>query len=93
MDKQAILDRLTQLRGQQKNLQANLWALDGAIQDCEFWLKELEKAYGADKQESLPGSDEKEVKVVDLQDVRFQETKAQNVKKDEVINYYYEGTD
>lgn len=37
----AIEDRLTTLRVQQENLIADVNALAGAIQDCEYWLTQL----------------------------------------------------
>jgi hypothetical protein len=38
MNEQAILDRIKYLERQKKGFQANVIAVDGAIQDCEFWL-------------------------------------------------------
>jgi hypothetical protein len=44
MDRQTIGKRLATLKEQLKQIEANGNALVGAIQDCEYWLAELEKA-------------------------------------------------
>ena len=44
MDKEAVGKRLTMLKEQLKQVEANGNALVGAIQDCEYWLAEIEKA-------------------------------------------------
>ena len=43
MTKEAIEKRIEELKKQLEQVQANGNALIGAIQDCEYWLKELEK--------------------------------------------------
>ena len=43
MDKQTIGKRLANLKEQLKQVEANGNALVGAIQDCEYWLAELDK--------------------------------------------------
>lgn len=37
-----IKARMKQLEAQKKQLQANLFAVDGALQDCEYWLGQLD---------------------------------------------------
>lgn len=37
----AIKARMQQLEAQKKQLQANLIAVDGALQDCEYWLAQF----------------------------------------------------
>ena len=44
MDKETIGKRLAALKEQLKQIEANGNALVGAIQDCEYWLAEIEKA-------------------------------------------------
>lgn len=36
-----IEGRMEELKRQQVNLQANLHAVDGALQDCEYWLERI----------------------------------------------------
>jgi hypothetical protein len=43
INKDIINIRLKDLVTQSENLRANLNAIAGAIQDCEYWLSELEK--------------------------------------------------
>ena len=44
MDKGRILARLAELEAQAEKLKADLNAVGGAIQDCQFWLAELDAA-------------------------------------------------
>ena len=37
----AVEARLAELEQQRRQLQANSFAVDGAIQDCEYWLRQL----------------------------------------------------
>ncbi len=46
--RETIEARLAELRAQREQMIANLNAIGGAIQDCEFWLSELEKAEETD---------------------------------------------
>lgn len=46
-----IIERMEQLKRQQQSLQANLHAVDGALQDCEFWLLKLQSR-GSDAPDS-----------------------------------------
>jgi prefoldin subunit 5 len=40
---EAIKTRLAELEQQRKQLQANLFAIDGALQDCEYWLAQFQE--------------------------------------------------
>lgn len=42
MTEQSIKDRITELTNQAKNMEVNLVAVQGAIQDCQWWLTQLE---------------------------------------------------
>lgn len=43
MTLEAIKARMQQLESQKKQLQANLFAIDGALQDCEYWFSQLDQ--------------------------------------------------
>jgi F0F1-type ATP synthase membrane subunit b/b' len=49
MDKTRIQERLTQLETEREQARATLAAYEGAIQDCKFWLAEIEKDTNSDK--------------------------------------------
>ena len=42
MTEQQIKDRITELTTQAKSMEVNLVAIQGAIQDCQWWLTQLE---------------------------------------------------
>jgi hypothetical protein len=42
MTEQSIKDRIIELSNQAKNMEVNLVAVQGAIQDCQWWLTQLE---------------------------------------------------
>jgi prephenate dehydratase len=50
MDEKTIKERITALEGQRAQTISNVHAIEGAIQDCKYWLKkknnfrELERA-------------------------------------------------
>jgi chaperonin cofactor prefoldin len=44
MTKEQVLKRKQELERQREHLVANANAIAGAIQDCEFWLSEFDKA-------------------------------------------------
>ena len=44
MTKEQIQARLKQLETEREQLRVNLMAYEGAIQDCNYWLQELDKA-------------------------------------------------
>ena len=41
MTKEQILARIEELKAQAEQLKANLNAVGGAIQDCEYWLEQI----------------------------------------------------
>jgi hypothetical protein len=42
MTEQSINARIAELTNQQKSMEVNLVAIQGAIQDCQWWLTQLE---------------------------------------------------
>lgn len=44
MTKEQIEDRVKTLTAEKEQLTANLLAYDGALQDCGYWLEQLNKA-------------------------------------------------
>jgi len=42
MTEQQVKDRITELANQAKQMEVNLIAVQGAIQDCQFWLSQME---------------------------------------------------
>jgi hypothetical protein len=51
MNKEQINNRLEQLREGQKQALAQVNATEGAIQDCLYWLEELEKSNKPNKED------------------------------------------
>jgi hypothetical protein len=43
MTEKQITDRIAELTNQQKSMEVNLVAIQGAIQDCQWWLTQLNK--------------------------------------------------
>jgi chaperonin cofactor prefoldin len=43
MNKEAVLNRKTQLEEERNKLMVQLTAVGGAIQDCNYWLSECDK--------------------------------------------------
>ena len=43
MNEKTINERITLLQNQRAQTISNVHALDGAIQDCKFWLEQLSK--------------------------------------------------
>ena len=43
MDEKTIKERITTLEGQRAQMVSNVHAIEGAIQDCKFWLEEISK--------------------------------------------------
>ena len=54
MDRATVEARLAELRKQFEQVQANGNALLGAIQDCEFWLKQIDTQDGGGHSASPP---------------------------------------
>ncbi len=48
MNRESIEKRLAELRQELDRIQANGNALIGAIQDCEYWLSQMDKSEQAD---------------------------------------------
>jgi len=44
MDVKTINERITLLQNQRAQTISNVHALDGAIQDCKFWLEQISKS-------------------------------------------------
>ena len=44
MDEKTIKERITTLEGQRAQMVSNVHAIEGAIQDCKFWLEEISKS-------------------------------------------------
>ncbi len=44
MDVKTINERITLLQNQRTQTISNVHAIDGAIQDCKFWLEEISKS-------------------------------------------------
>jgi hypothetical protein len=42
MTEDQIKSRLEELKNQAKVMEGNLYAIQGAIQDCQYWLTQLE---------------------------------------------------
>jgi hypothetical protein len=49
MNIESLKSRIEFLTAQAKQLELNLHAIGGAIQDCQYWLNELEKPNAADQ--------------------------------------------
>jgi hypothetical protein len=54
---ESIKSRIEFLTAQAKQLELNLHAIGGAIQDCQYWLNELEKPYAADQVNDPQGAE------------------------------------
>ena len=55
MNIESIKSRIEFLTAQAKQLELNLHAIGGAIQDCQYWLNELEKPNAADQVNDTQG--------------------------------------
>jgi hypothetical protein len=55
MNVELIKSRIEFLTAQAKQLELNLHAIGGAIQDCQYWLNELEKPNAADQVNDTQG--------------------------------------
>jgi hypothetical protein len=43
MDEKTIKERITTLEGQRAQMVSNVHAIEGAIQDCKYWLEKISK--------------------------------------------------
>jgi hypothetical protein len=57
MNIESLKSRIELLTAQAKQLELNLHAIGGAIQDCQYWLKELEKPNAADQVNDPQGAE------------------------------------
>jgi hypothetical protein len=55
MNIESVKSRIEFLTAQAKQLELNLHAIGGAIQDCQYWLNELEKPNAADQVNDTQG--------------------------------------
>ena len=44
MDAKTIKERIAKLEAQRAQMISNVHAIEGAIQDCKFWLEEISKS-------------------------------------------------
>ena len=44
MDEKTIKERIAKLEAQRAQMISNVHAIEGAIQDCKFWLEEISKS-------------------------------------------------
>ena len=57
MNVELIKSRIEILNAQAKQLELNLHAIGGAIQDCQYWLTQLESKDAADKVNDPQGAE------------------------------------
>ena len=57
MNVEALKSRIEFLNAQAKQLELNLHAIGGAIQDCNYWLKLLEDENAADQVNDPQGAE------------------------------------
>jgi hypothetical protein len=55
MNIESLKSRIEFLTAQAKQMELNLHAIGGAIQDCQYWLNELEKPNAADQVNDTQG--------------------------------------
>jgi hypothetical protein len=48
--KEAILQRIKRLEADREKLLSSLNATEGALQDCQYWLSEIDKTEAVDKE-------------------------------------------
>jgi hypothetical protein len=54
---ESIKSRIEFLNAQAKQVELNIHAIGGAIQDCQYWLNELEKQNAADQVNDPQGAE------------------------------------
>jgi hypothetical protein len=57
MNVDSIKSRIELLTAQAKQLELNLHAIGGAIQDCQYWLNQLENKDAADQVNDTQGAE------------------------------------
>ena len=57
MNVDSIKSRIEFLTAQAKQLELNLHAIGGAIQDCQYWLNQLESKDAADQVNDTQGAE------------------------------------
>jgi len=57
MNVESLKSRIEVLTAQAKQLELNLHAIGGAIQDCQYWLNELEKSDAANQVNDAQGAE------------------------------------
>ena len=57
MTPEVINKRLEQLQAQAKQMEINLHAISGAIQDCQYWLNQLESKDAANQVNDPQGAE------------------------------------
>jgi hypothetical protein len=57
MNVESLKSRIELLTAQAKQLELNLHAIGGAIQDCQYWLNELEKSDAANQVNDTQGAE------------------------------------
>jgi hypothetical protein len=55
MNIESVKSRIAFLTAQAKQLELNLHAIGGAIQDCQYWLNELDKQNATDQVNDTQG--------------------------------------
>jgi prefoldin subunit 5 len=56
---ESVKSRIEILTAQAKQLELNLHAIGGAIQDCQYWLNQLESKDAADQVNDTQGAESK----------------------------------
>jgi len=57
LNAESLKSRIEFLTAQAKQMELNLHAIGGAIQDCQYWLNELEKPNAADQVNDPQGAE------------------------------------
>ena len=57
MTPEVINKRVEQLQAQAKQMEINLHAISGAIQDCQYWLNQLESKDAANQVNDTQGAE------------------------------------
>jgi prefoldin subunit 5 len=57
MNVESLKSRIEVLTAQAKQMEMNIHAIGGAIQDCQYWLNELEKSDAANQVNDTQGAE------------------------------------